>query len=425
MTSYIERETMNAKHVLMMTVAAALILCLGLPADAGEFFFKDGDRVVVMGDSITEQHLYSNYLEAWTLMRFPAWKITFHNVGIGGDSSRGGNGRFVRNVAEYNPTALTVDFGMNDGGYRAFDQSLFNNYMGGLAGIAKQAKEAKLRVAWITPSPVEKKEDGPAIEGYNRTLEKFSEGVKKVAAENGGLFVDQFHPCLAVEDKARAAKPSNRMGGGDAVHFGPPGQAVMASAILKGMSFPTLVAAVEIDASGKVGKSDNCKVTEAAATSGGVKFTQLDQALPFFPAEAAAILAWSPILEDMNQYTLKVTGLAEGKYDVQLGGKTVAQYTNVQLAAGVNLAEAALKAGPVADQVQAIWNAIKEKNQFNHDRIYRGLILKGSTDKAKIESLRAEVAKKDAEIQKLRMIAPHTVEIIPAVTRDISHETRV
>ena len=235
-----------------------------------------------------------------------------------------------------------------------------------------------------------------------------------MAVENDGLFVDQFHPCVAVEDKARAAKPSNRMGGGDAVHFGPPGQAVMASAILKGMSFPTLVAAVEIDASGKVGKSDNCKITEATATSGGVKFTQLDQALPFFPSEAAAILTWSPILEEMNQYTLKVTGLAEGKYDVQLGGKTVAQYTNLQLAAGVNLAEAALKAGPVADQVQAIWNAIKEKNQFNHDQIYRGLILNNSTDKAKIDSLRAEVAKKDAEIQKLRTIAPHTVEIIPA-----------
>jgi len=116
----------------------------------------------------------------------------------------------------------------------------------------------------------------------------------------------------------------------------------------------------------------------------------------------------------MNQYTLKATGLAEGKYAVQLDGKTVAQYTNLQLAAGVNLAEAALKTGPVADQVQAIWNAIKEKNQFNHDQIYRGLILNNSTDKTKIDSLRAEVAKKDTEIQKLRTIAPHTVEIIPA-----------
>ncbi len=409
-----ERDIMNSRRGLTAAMLVALILALGLSASAGEFFFKDGDTVVVMGDSITEQHLYSNYLEAWTLLRFPSWKITFHNVGIGGDRSPGGNGRFARDVTEYKPTALTIDFGMNDGAYRAFDESLFATYMAGLTGIAKQAKEAKIRVAWITPSPVEKNEDGPAIEGYNRTLERFSEGVKKVAAEYGGLFIDQFHPCVAAQEKARAAKASNRIGGGDAVHFGPPGQALMASAILKGMDFPTLVAAVEIDASGKVGKCENCKITDAAATNGGVKFTQLDEALPFFPSEAAAILTWSPILEDLNQYTLKVTGLAEGTYDVQLGGKTVAQYTSAQLAAGVNLAEAALKSGPVADQVQAIWNAIKEKNRFNHDQIYRGLVLKGSTDKAKIASLRAEVAKKDAEIQKLRTVAPHTVEIVPA-----------
>ena len=374
---------MHGKHLLTAALAAALILGSGAPAGAGGFFLKDGDTVVVMGDSITEQHLYSNYVEAWTLMRFPAWKISFHNVGIGGDTSGGGNARFARDVLEYKPTALTVDFGMNDGGYGGFDKGRFEAYMAGLSGIAKQARAARLRVAWITPSPVEKAENGPAIEGYNRTLERFSQGMKQVAHANGGLFVDQLHPCLAVQDKARAANPANRVGGGDAVHFGPPGQAVMAAAILKGLGFPTLVAAVELDAAGKVLKSDNCKITGASAVAGGLKFTQLDQALPFFPAEAAPILAFSSIRDDMNHYTLKVTGLPAGTYDVHLGEAAVAQYTNAQLAAGVNLAEAALKAGPVADQVQAVWAAIKEKNQFNHDQIYRGLVLANSADKAK------------------------------------------
>ena len=405
---------MHNNHLLRAVLAAALVLGLAAPAGAGGFFFKDADTVVVMGDSITEQHLYSNYLEAWTLLRFPAWKITFHNVGIGGDRSGGGNGRFARDVLEYNPTALTVDFGMNDGGYGAFNKGLYDAYLAGLVGIAKQARAARLRVAWITPSPVEKAENGPAIEGYNRTLEKFSMGVKQVANANGGLFIDQLHPCLAVQDKARAANPANRVGGGDAIHFGPPGQAVMAAAILKGMNFPTLVAAVELDAAAKVLKSDNCKITAASSAAGGIKFTQLDQALPFFPDEAAPILAWSPIRDQMNLYTLKVTGLAAGSYDVKLGETVIAQYTNVQLGAGVNLAEPALKAGPVADQVQALWAAIKEKNQFNHDQIYRGLILANSTDKAKIAALRAEVATKDADLQKLRVIAPHTVEIAPA-----------
>ena len=65
-------------------------------AKADDFFFKDGDVVVMIGDSITEQHLYSNYVEMWTVTRFPQWKLTFRNVGIGGDRSTGGDGRFAQ-----------------------------------------------------------------------------------------------------------------------------------------------------------------------------------------------------------------------------------------------------------------------------------------------------------------------------------------
>ena len=71
---------------------------------------------------------------------------------------------------------MTVDFGMNDGGYVKFTPQAFKDYIDGLRGIAAQAKAAGIRVAWLTPSPVEKSELGPALEGYNETLEKFSEG---------------------------------------------------------------------------------------------------------------------------------------------------------------------------------------------------------------------------------------------------------
>src|SRR5947209_747166 len=156
-------------------------------APAPKFFFKDGDTVVMMGDSITEQRLYSTYVEMWTVSRFLAWKLTFRNVGIGGDRSVGGNSRFKRDVLAYKPTALTVDFGMNDAGYRGFNNDLFANYMKGLQGMADQAKAAGIRVAWITPQPVEHN-PGNKGESYNQTLEKFSEGVKEIAEKNGGLF---------------------------------------------------------------------------------------------------------------------------------------------------------------------------------------------------------------------------------------------
>src|ERR1700747_601574 len=54
---------------------------------AGDFFIRDGDRVVFLGDSITEQRLYTTYIEAYALTRHPDWKLSFRNVGWGGDTS--------------------------------------------------------------------------------------------------------------------------------------------------------------------------------------------------------------------------------------------------------------------------------------------------------------------------------------------------
>ncbi|MBC8117901.1 MAG: SGNH/GDSL hydrolase family protein, partial [Candidatus Saccharimonas sp.] len=316
---------------------AVMVVYGAASAQAAEFFFKDGDVVVMIGDSITEQHLYSNYVEMWTVTRYPNWKLTFRNVGIGGDRSVGGNSRFARDVLLHKPTAMTVDFGMNDGSYRAFEDGTFKPYMDGLQGMANQAKSANIRVAWATPQPLDNAEQGPtALTGYNQTLEKFSEGVKVIADKNGGLFVDQFHPYLAALDRARGKGPKyDRITAGDAVHPGPPGQALMAASILKGLSFPSLVSSAEIDAGGgKVVAVKNCAIENVAKKDGGISFSRLDGALPFFPAEALGILPHAPILEELNDYRLQVAGLAAGKYEVRVGGRKIAELTAEQLAAG-------------------------------------------------------------------------------------------
>lgn len=415
-------------------LAVGLLAVGARPSAAEDFFFKDGDVVVMIGDSITEQHLYSNYVEMWTVTRFPAWRLTFRNAGIGGDTSGGGNGRFARDVLAHKPTALTVDFGMNDGGYQPFSESRYKPYMNGLQGMATQAKAAQIRVAWITPQPLDGGEQGTtALTGYNQTLERFSEGVKELAQKNDGLFVDQFHPYLAVLDKARAAGPKyDRITGGDAVHPGPAGQALMAAAILKGLRLPHLVASVEIDAAAKTCTSaKNAKITDITAKEGGLSFTRLDAALPFFPPEAAGILKWAPILDELNDYRLKVTGLKPGKYDVSVGGKKVIQLSADELAKGVNLANAVLAVGPIADQVKAVKAAVEAKNKFNHDRIFRGVTLATVSvpdwldvklTPAEIDARRkaawnermAKMPELDAAVKKSLEMVAHAVEITPA-----------
>ena len=347
---------------------------------AEDFFFKDGDRVVMIGDSITEQHLYSNYVEMWTVTRFPKWKITFRNVGIGGDRSVGGNSRFARDVLLHKPTAMTVDFGMNDGSYREFSDQTFKPYMDGLQGMADQATAANIRTAWVTPQPLDNDEQGKtALTGYNQTLEKFSEGVRAISEKNSGKFVDQFHPYLQVLDAARSkADKYNRITAGDAVHPGPPGQALMAASILKGMNFPSLVAAVEIDAKqNKVVSQENCSVEGLQATATSVKFKKLDKALPFFPEDASSILPWTPILDELNDYKIQVTGLAPGKYKVRIDSVDVAELSAESLGAGVDIAAEVLQSGPIAEQAKRVKEAVENKNRYHHDQIFRGIVLTG------------------------------------------------
>ena len=436
-----ERFARTGVLAVLFATCACAALGGGKPGDS-DFFFKDGDKVVIMGDSITEQHLYSNYLETWIVTRFPSWNITFRNVGISGDRSPGGNSRFNRDVLPLKATAMTVDFGMNDGGYGSFNEGSFKTYMAGLQGIADQARSNNIHVAWVTPQPVEKKEDGPALEGYAATLERFAEGVKAIAETNAGAFADQFHPYLEVMNRARAERPGNRVMGGDTVHPGPPGQAVMASSILKALNFPTLVSAAEIDATKlAVTKTEQCQIADIGnGTNGGIRFTRLDAALPYFPDQAKAIVKWTPIVDEMNKYLLKVTGLKTGNYEVRLGGKKVAEYADTALAEGVNLTQPALSGGPIADQVKAVGAAVEAKNRFFHDRIFRGIMLAAANLPdfvenrtnilVEIESQRVSaIAKRGEDLRKLDsavrtalVIKPHLVEVVPLTAATVEPE---
>ena len=83
------------------TTAAISLLLTALPCTAADFFLKNGDKVVMIGDSITEQHLYSTYVEAWALTRVPAWDVKlkknsyFHDRIFGGVLRAGGVPEFM------------------------------------------------------------------------------------------------------------------------------------------------------------------------------------------------------------------------------------------------------------------------------------------------------------------------------------------
>jgi lysophospholipase L1-like esterase len=86
------------------------------------FALRDGDRVLFYGDSITEQRLYTTFVEEYVTTRFPRLRIRFIPAGWAGDRVSGGAGgcvdeRLRRDVIAEKPTVVTIMLGMNDGGY--------------------------------------------------------------------------------------------------------------------------------------------------------------------------------------------------------------------------------------------------------------------------------------------------------------------
>src|SRR5882672_1353560 len=107
----------------------AVLLLLGnlavsdtTPTRPPAFPLKDGDVWVMAGDSITAQHLHSNYFEAFCYARYPQMTFRFRNSGVGGDTIPKVLARFDWDVAPWKPTVVSVELGMNDQGGFSVEQ---------------------------------------------------------------------------------------------------------------------------------------------------------------------------------------------------------------------------------------------------------------------------------------------------------------
>jgi len=434
----------SAFRKLLFTFAAAALLAAS--AVAGEFFFKDGDRVVFLGDSITEQRLYTTYIEAYTLTRHPEWKLWFRNVGWGGDTSwlrqrahpdekqlfaadeaaqqkmvEDSVGRGLRrDVLPLKPTAITIKFGMNDHSYQKFREDIFKTYVRSQSELAKVLEANGARVAFLTSQPIEDKRPDPDKDIKNQSLRQFSDGLKAVAAKQNATFVDQFDPYMAIMMHERVADPAAFIGGGDAVHPGPAGHTIMAWAVLKGLGATALVSRAEIDgAAGKLLASEGCQVTNLKAEPGTVAFDRVDAALPMpIDPKAEPALKLAPILQDLNQYELKVAGLPAGDYQLSIDGEAVGKASSEDLAKGWNIATTA---GPITKQAREVLALVFKKNDIFFRR-WRTVQLFEFPDwaqkpealgvqTAEIARLDGQIAEAEAQIDTLRKPKPHHFEL--------------
>ncbi len=399
------------------------------------FYLKAGDRVVFYGDSITDQRLYTTYIESYCVSRFPAGHFTFVHSGWGGDRVTGGGGgpvdtRLKRDVLAYHPTVVTICLGMNDGSYRGFDQGIFDTYVKGYRHILDTLiKELPgVRITLLTASAFDDVTRAPGFPGgYNATLVAYGEAVKSLGREYGLTVADTNGPLVGALARALSKDPSFASKViPDRVHPGPGGHLVMASAVLKAWNAPTNVAKISLTASGKVTEASNTKVSQVMVKGDGIAFTANDFALPWpldrslqRNPDTAFVLGVTDIEQTLNAYTLKVSGLKAAKYKILVDGTEAAIVDRESLEAGLDLAGLDNLASSL--QSQKLLSAIRKHNDIHFNRWRQVQITRGNdglnpdaTTLEKINLLDADEAKALSDESAIVAPTAHRYEVVPA-----------
>jgi len=128
----------------------------------------------------------------------------------------------------------------------------------------------------------------------------------------------------------------------------------------------------------------------------------------------------APILADIDQYELRVSGLSGVNYEINIDGEPAGKISAGDLARGWNMANAP---GPITKQAREVLRLVFEKNNLFFHR-WREIQLFGFPQWAQspeAESLRAkaiaqsdqQIAEREAEIEKARKPKSHHFELKP------------
>ncbi|MCA9060327.1 MAG: SGNH/GDSL hydrolase family protein, partial [Planctomycetaceae bacterium] len=311
---------------------------------------QDGDTLVFLGDSITHQRLYTQYVEDFFYTRYPQRRIRFHNAGIGGARAWDALQRVNRDVLDYKPKYVTILLGMNDGSYRTFDTGTFDTYQkdmlelvdrlkaGGSVPILMSPTMYDARAAMARPNA----RPSDMQSQYNAVLAFYGKWLQHEAIENGYGFVDMFGPLNALTIEQRKTNPTFTLIR-DAVHPDAPGQLVMAYSIIDNMGLRGPVGAIRIQpqangslrVGGAKGTAENVVQTESS-----LEFDWTAEALPWvLPQEAHEGAALLKLGHRASSESLEAHGLAVGTYDLTIDGISVGHYTSAQLERHIELQE--------------------------------------------------------------------------------------
>lgn len=342
---------------------------------------KDGDTFLFLGDSITHQCLYTQYVESYFYTRYPNRRIRFYNAGVSGDRADDALLRFETDVSMHKPNYVSILLGMNDGTYRHFDHETFQIYEKGMGKLLDKVDSIGATPIPMAPSLFDSRALNPKVAKwikarddarnyYNPLLSFYGAWLQEQALQRGLNYVDMNAPLARITQDQRRKDPNFTLIK-DAVHPDEPGQVVMATAMLNDLFVKSPVSRIKIlrDAQGSpkaAGKDHGVSEIYQVGKDGSLEFTHLAKSLPWVvPEEAQPGYKLAKAGHKFSSERVQVVGLQPGNYKLTIDGAEISTYTDSALARGVEIQE-----NPNTPQYQQALKVANLNKARNKEAVY-------------------------------------------------------
>ena len=357
--------------LILWQTAHVLASAQELAKPVTEMKLEDGDSLVFLGDSITHQCLYTQYVEDYLYTRFPDKRFKIHNAGVSGARAWDALQRFDKDVAAFKPKYVTILLGMNDGEYQPFNRDVTDTYQQDMTLLLEKLDGIETTSILMTPTMFDsraaragrRERDPQMLAEYNSVLAYFGTWLREVATDEGRGFVDMWSPLnnITMEERKNDAKFTLIR---DAIHPDAPGQVVMATAIINDMRMPKLVSSIRILAGGDKPTSTALggKLTELTKEGDTISFTWQANSLPWvLPEEALPGAVLTRLGHKYSREAIEIHGLDAGRYELIIDDIVVGEYSHAQLGRHVEL-QANAKT-PQYQQALKVAELNKQRNQ--------------------------------------------------------------
>lgn len=363
------------KFTLSLFALSVFFPSTALAAPNAAATLPENGRLAIVGDSITEQKLYSKFIESYIVACSGRSDVRVFQFGWGGETAGGFAGRAVNDLATFQPTTVTLCYGMNDGSYRPFSDQIGSAYEGSMRRVLTTLRDIGVKHVVVgSPGAVDTfyfKRDNFAplsgADGYNDNLRQLGGIGKKLAGEFQQVFADVHQPMIDAMLKAKPVLGEKYdVCGSDGFHPNANGHLVMAQAFLKGLGCDGDIGTITLDMKGAAQATDGHKVAGSAA--GTVELESTRYPFCFQGDEKSSggtrsIAPFIPFNAELNRYTLKVANLNAAKARVEWGPQAK-EFSKEQLAAGINLAAEFAGATPFDTNFGEFLNRVGNKQNY-------------------------------------------------------------